>query len=244
MRGIRVYVEAAVPRFRPGDRVVHASLGPGVVREMRSPEMVLVRFRSEYGRPYSAMVHVDALRFVARAVRDKRIHRQRRAYRDPSKADLGTILEYAERVRQGDEASRDVLHDALLERYPKIYGSVIRLAESPSGHARTIVGGRKESVLLGHYSGPRAILLWPEHLARGEAQLRNPRWSGQRQTREKYVRDWIRYAFDVLPLSVAKIRTSRPSDREVITYVSRFEKTSASLPASRDARWKTKNGKM
>lgn len=57
--------------FRPGDRVIHVSLGPGVVREMRSPEMVLVRFRSEYDRPYSAMVHTDALRFVARAVRDK-----------------------------------------------------------------------------------------------------------------------------------------------------------------------------
>ena len=241
--------------FRSGDRVIHASLGPGVVREMRSPEMVLVRFRSEYGRPYSAMVHVDALRFVARAVRDQKKRRlpprSRPASRgsvrfadtlvgrDPPETntgDLGIILDYANRVRHGDEDARVVLHDALLERYPKVYGALIRLAETPSGRARTVHKG-KDYVTLDKWRGKRAILLDPEHLAGVEASFRNPRWRGLKQTKDAYVRQWIwlRYAFDVLPLDVAiqRARLGSVEDPEgaevpVITYVSGFAKKSGS----------------
>ena len=74
-------------KFEPGDRVVHSSLGPGVFREIRTAKAVLVRFRSEDGRPYSAIVHPDALQFIARAVRDRRAQR-RHTSRDPGNSFL------------------------------------------------------------------------------------------------------------------------------------------------------------
>ena len=139
--------------------------------------------------------------------------RRRYASRDP-RDDLGAILEYARRVQEGDEGAREVLHDALLERYPKIYGRYVRLAETPSGYAR-VFSKRAESVGGTYYAGRRLILLYPDRLAEAEQRLRQPRRGGT-QSAPKLL-DWgVSRAFQV----VGDWTRSRPGD--LITYRSRY----------------------
>ena len=125
--------------FRVGDRVVHASLGPGVVREMRTRDAAFVRFRHHDGRSYSALVSIRALRLVARAVRDRgrRDARRKKAARDekrkrPHERHENRVLtkrvirRMALHAVRNPDVARGPLHDALLELFGEQYDSVVR----------------------------------------------------------------------------------------------------------------------
>lgn len=156
--------------------------------------------------------------------------RSDRVSRDPrSEDEFAAILDYAERAHRGDEDARAVLHDTLLSRYPRVYGNLIRLAESPLGKGRVVdrgcvlVEGRS-------YCGPRLIILYPRALAAAEAGVREPRqparlpsgWTVARLFDHRLSR-----AFDVIVASGyqfidvnGNLRPSPYPDR-VVTYVSR-----------------------
>lgn len=80
--------------------------------------------------------------------------------RDPGA--VPTLMEVIALARQArtDPAARAVLHDALLERYPAIYGRLVRSAES----AKAGWVGKA-------YAGPRVIGLDPRELMNGERHL-------------------------------------------------------------------------
>lgn len=135
---------------------------------------------------------------------------------------FGAILAYADRAAAGDGAARDVLHDALLERYPQLYTALIRLAESRQGTALVPGLGRPAKIAIGcAFEGPRLILLDIDQLAHAEARLRMPRWV--RESR-RYRQGELARAFEVATASpqspFMKHATDR-FDRYVVTYVSR-----------------------
>ena len=133
---------------------------------------------------------------------------RRRARRDNGgEASLAAILTLAERARTGDEAARAVLHDALMERYPQVYGGLVRLAERR---------GRGRIWYQAVNPGRRAIVLNVANLPEADARARSPRtWEGRRsKTREGDRKMWS--AFHVVQGEGAA------SSDEVVTYVSRY----------------------
>ena len=145
---------------------------------------------------------------------------RRYAARDTrSENEFAVILDYAERARHGDEDAREVLHDALLSRYPRVYGNLVRLAESPLGKGRVVDRG---SVIIEgrQYNGHRLILLNPKQLAAAEAGVREPRQpplpSGWTVSRLFDLR--LSRAFDVV---VDTGHGTPAGDNSVVTYVSR-----------------------
>ena len=137
-----------------------------------------------------------------------------------SENEFAAILDYAERARHGDEDARAVLHDALLSRYPRIYGNLVRLAESPLGKGRVVDRG---SVIIEgrQYNGHRLILLNPKQLAFAEAGVREPRQSSRLLfgwTVSRLFDHRISRAFNVL---VETQGDRYIGENQVVTYVSR-----------------------
>ena len=134
----------------------------------------------------------------------------RRARRDAS---LDSIYALADRAK--DPASRAVLHDALLERYPTVYKSYIRLAEHPKGQAQLVGRGRRVAVVTGGaYGGRRLVLFRPSALIDAERRFREPAKRGRRPAAEN-ADHWISEAFDVVSEKIP-----RPRDA-IVVYTSK-----------------------
>ena len=163
-----------------------------------------IRILRHEGRPQAQSIAIAYS--MAGASRRK----TRRTRRDAS---LESIYALVDRAK--DPASRAVLHDALLERYPAVYKSYIRLAEHPKGQAQLVGRGRRVAVVTGGaYGGRRLVLFHPGALIDAERRFREPAKRGRRPTAEN-ANYWISEAFDVVSEKVSRPRGS------IVVYTSK-----------------------
>lgn len=110
---------------------------------------------------------------------------------------LDFLAALVDAARQGDAAAQAVLHDALLERYPREYKKVIAQAESPNAK----VAGRAAW-------GPRVVLFSIDVARRAESERRPSR-------------SRVLPAFRILPQRWLEGAEGYYDD--VVTYVSRYQ---------------------
>ena len=135
--------------------------------------------------------------------------------RSSTRRDVSLESIYALADRAKDPASRAVLHDALLERYPTVYKSYIRLAEHPKGRAQLVGRGRRVAVVSGGAYGGRSLVLFrPDVLIDAERRFREPAKRGRRPAAEN-ADYWISEAFDVVSEKIP-----RPRDA-IVVYTSK-----------------------
>lgn len=211
---------------------MHSSLGPGVVREVRTAKAVLVRFRSEYGRPYSAIVHPDALQFIARAVRDQR--RTRRSSRDPNPGSGFLVQRFTNGRWVTAYEERDLVTAHRRRASLRAAGYQARVREKGTGTPRDPDPPEKRKRPYERYAATKMSKLALRRLAR--QSIRRPDVAQgplHDALLEMYAEDYTK-AIDFAEAR-AKLRRSAASDRWVGDYAVMFNPSE--LAVSRPSRF-------